>query len=292
MYLFEDFDGFLPYQNSIWTDPRHWAACGFFSLHHAKVFLGQGGGYADLRDKHGSWWDMIHEGTVAQPLMKLAKKEGLHVEYYETTGIKCYRRHLDKVLKAGSPLIIGSEPAGHWICLGGRTDEGGYVWADSADGNAAIGAFDSWDELEEWLTEGDHSALEEPFSAITVSPGPKMPKSRSMVTWSGGLIESLSSDEDYALDWSNLVADMLDVFWDREYVPGGVAAGDFLDRHLDGIVEATATLTGHDEKALEGLAHGYRDAADFSNLVVAKGHDASAITAFAHKLAAKADAWS
>jgi hypothetical protein len=37
MNLSEDFDGFLPYQNSIWTDPRHWAACGFFSLHHAMV---------------------------------------------------------------------------------------------------------------------------------------------------------------------------------------------------------------------------------------------------------------
>ena len=87
MYLFEDFDGFLPYQNSVWTDLRHWAACGFFSLHHAKVFLGQGGSYADLRDKHGSWWDMIWEGTVAQALMKLAKKEGLHADYYETTGM-------------------------------------------------------------------------------------------------------------------------------------------------------------------------------------------------------------
>lgn len=290
MSLSEDFDGFLPYQNSIWTDPRHWAACGFFSLHHAMVFLGQAGSYSDMRDKHNSLWDMIWEGTVAQPLIKLAKKEGLHAEHYETQSIKDYRRHLDQVLRSGSPLIIGSEPANHWICLGGRTQEGGYVWADSADKSGAIGAFGSWDELEEWLTDGDASELEEPFSSITISPGKKMPTSRSMVPWVGGVYESLNADSDYAHEWSNLLGDMLDVFWDREYVSRGVPAGKFLDHHLDGIIEATASLRGHDVEALQDLAHGYRNAADFHNLVVAKGHDTQAISAFAHKLAAKADA--
>jgi hypothetical protein len=139
---------------------------------------------------------MIWEGTVAQALMKLAKKEGLHAEYYETTGIKSFRRHVDKALRAGSPVIIGSEPAVHWLCLGGRTHGGGYVWADSANGAAAVGAFDTWDEVEEWLTDGDTSALTEPFSAITVSPGKNMPASRSMVPWSGGVYESLNADAD------------------------------------------------------------------------------------------------
>lgn len=290
MNLSKDFDGFLPYQTSIWTDPRHWAACGFFSLHHAMVFLGQAGSYNDMRDKHDSLWDMIYLGTVAQPLIKLAKIEGLNAEYYETKSIKSYRRHLEQVLRSGSPLIIGSEPAVHWICLGGRTYDGGYVWADSADGNAAIGAFSSWDELEEWLTDGDASELEEPFSSITISPGKKMPKSRSMVLWSGGVHENLGSDADYAFDWTNLLTDMLDVFWDRDYAPRGVPAGRFLDRHLNGIVEATASLTGHNVAALQSLAHGYRDAADFHNLVVARGYDAQVISCFAHKLAAKADA--
>lgn len=254
------------------------------------VFLGQAGSYSDMRDKHSSLWDMIWEGTVAQPLIKLAKKEGLHAEVYETQSIKDYRRHLDQVLRSGSPLIVASEPANHWICLGGRTDDGGYVWADSADKSGAIGAFGSWDELEEWLTDGDASELEEPFSSITISPGKKMPTSRSMVPWVGGVYERLNADSDYAHDWSNLLGDMLDVFWDREYVSKGVPAGKFLDHHLDGIIEATASLTGHDVEALQHLAHGYRNAADFHKLVVAKGHDTQAISAFAHKLAAKADA--
>lgn len=288
MHIFKDFHGFLPYQNSNWTDPRHWAACGFFSLHHAKVFLGQGGNYTEMRDKHDSIWDMIREGTLAQSLIKLAKKEGFHAEYCETNSITSYRRHVDKALRAGLPVIIGSEPAEHWICLGGRTQEGGYVWADSKNATAAIGAFDTWDNVEEWMT-GDLTEFTEPFSAITISPGKNMPASRSMVPWIKGVHESLHADADYAHDWSNLLADMLDVFWDREYVSNCVPAGEFLDCHLDGIIEATANLTWYDKADLQNLAHGYRYAADFHNLVLAKGHDAQAISAFAHKLGAKAN---
>jgi len=295
MNLFEDLHGFLPYQTWLggWLpriDPRNWCSCGLFSLHHAMVFLGQGGSYNDLRDKHPSLRDKIEGGTVTADLLRLAKKMGLRAEEHQTGGIRSHHRHVDKVLRTGSPVIIGSEPQEHWICLGGRTHNGGYVWADSADGDAAIGAFDSWDEVEEWLTDGETSSLTEPFSAITVAPGKNMPASRSMVPWIGGVHESLNADLEYAHDWSNLLADMLDVFWDRDYASPGVPAGEFLDRHLDGIIEATAGLTWHDEAALLDLAHGYRDAADFHNLVVAKGHDARVISAFAHKLAAKADA--
>jgi hypothetical protein len=292
MNLFDDLHGFLPYQTwrGVLRDLRNRASCGLFSLHHAMVFLGQGGDYSIVRDNHPSLWAKIHAGTIAKDLTSLAKNLRLKAEEFQTKGIKSFRRHVDKALRAGSPVIIGSEPAVHWLCLGGRTHGGGYVWADSANGAAAVGAFDTWDEVEEWLTDGDTSALTEPFSAITVSPGKNMPASRSMVPWSGGVYESLNADADYAHDWSNLLADMLEVFWDREYVPKGVPAGEFLDHHLDGIVEATASLTWHDEAALRNLAHGYRHTADFHNLVVAKGCDAQAITAFAHKLAAKADA--
>lgn len=253
------------------------------------VFLGHGGVYSSLRDKHPSLYDKIDRGTSEEQLVKLSKKLALRTERFKNTCIKAFRRYVDKALRAGSPVIIGSEPAVHWICLGGRTQEGGYVWADSKNATAAIGAFDTWDNVEEWVT-GELTELTEPFSAITVSPGKNMPASRSIVPWIKGVYESLNADADYAQDWSNLLADMLDVFWDREYVSKCVPAGEFLDRHLDGIVKATASLSGHDESSLVSVANGYRDAADFHNLVVAKGHDAQSISAFSHKLAAKADA--
>ena len=294
MHLSQNLDGFLPYQSSQAgllprLDLRNRAACGLFSMHHAMVFLGLGGSYCALRDQHPSLYSKIYGGTVAQQLVALARKMSLRATALETRSIRTYRKQVDRALRMGAPVIIGSEPAIHWLCLGGRTDGGGYVWADSANANGAIGAFACWEEVEAWLTleDGLPIDLQEDFSAITLEPGARMPKSRSMVPWSGGLYSCLSADPAYAWDWSNQLADMLDVFWDKEVTPKGLPAADFLASHLKGIVEATSSLTGHSKSDLLTVAHQYRNAADFHNLVVARGHETLSIAAFAHKLAAK-----
>ena len=213
----------------------------------------------------------------------------LRATHFESPNLKTFRKHLDKTLQSGTPVIVGSEPAVHWICLGGRCESGGYVWADFADPSSAIGAFDTWDDVEQWLTcdQGSPVDLNEHFTAITIQPNPKMPAGRSLVPWMGSLYPSLSADPHYAMDWSNLLADMLDVFWDKEYAPKGIPAGDFLECHLEGIVQATRSLTGHRHAAVMNCANVYRDAADFHSLVVNRGQDALSIAAFAHKLAAK-----
>jgi len=301
MNIATSYHGFLPYQSRArlreWGitahDPRNWASCGFFSLHHAMVFLGQGTRFQWLREQHARLLDKLWAGTESRALTCVAKKFKLkarvHTSRDKTAPI---RRALDRALAAGRPVIVGSEPNVHWICIGGRTDNEGYVWADSG-ADPAIGAFDSWDELEHWmLHRSDRSEpapppLKAPLEIIEIQPGSGMPARRSMVPWVGGIWESLASDPAYAKDWSNLLADMLDVFWDHDYAPNGRPAGEFLDEHLGGIVEAVSYQTGRTESSLRAAGLSYRDAADFHSLVVARGQDAHAIAGFSLKLATK-----
>jgi hypothetical protein len=155
-----------------------------------------------------------------------------------------------------------------------------------------VGGNWSWEEIEEWMTydeeEEYYPDLEFPFEIITIAPGKNMPASRSMVPWCGSLWPLLAGDTDYAGDWSNLLADMLDVFWDAEYAPKALPVGGFLDEHLDGIIDAAAFQTGISQADLLSVAHGYRDAADFHSLVVPQGQEATAIAGFTLKLVAKA----
>jgi hypothetical protein len=293
--------GFLPYQT--WTgvltdlnrpalDVRNITSCGIFSVHHAMVFLGQGSNFQSLRSHHRPFWQLLRHGTEAAELVAIARKQSLHAKVFSSGGIKTMRSKVDQALKAGHPVILGSEPAVHWICLGGRTADGGYVWADSAS-KPAVGVFGSWEEVEEWMTcDGDgneSNELEYPLEMITIAPGARMPPSRSLVPWSGAIWANLAWDESYALDWSNQLADMLDVFWDLEYAPKSRSAGDFLDEHLDTILPAVSAQLGVSSSALRSTALGYRDVADFHSLVVPTGEEAGAIAAFAIKLAGKAE---
>jgi hypothetical protein len=296
------YHGFLPYQTvpqfrdmgMTALDPRNRASCGIFSLHHAMVFLGQGTRFQWLREDHPALLDKLHFGTISKSLCALARRQKLrptvHSSWLKTAPI---RKKLDRALGTGHPVIVGSEPHCHWICIGGRTEDGVYVWADSAD-RPALGAFGSWEELEHWMLHSSDPEypsfpdLECDLEIIEIAPGGQMPSSRSMVPWIGGIWESLASDQAYAKDWSNLLADMLDVFWDLDYSPKGRPAGEFLDEHLDGIIDAAAFQSGISQAELRGTANGYRDAADFHSLVVPHGQEATAIAGFTLKLVAKA----
>ena len=199
---------------------------------------------------------------------------------------------MDRCLASGYPVIIGSEPAIHWICLGGRTANGEYVWADSAY-SPALGAC-PWDELKYWFTvDADtdlEMELEEAFEAIAILPGANLPSSRSIVPWVDGIWEVWTNDPTYARNWSNLLADMLDVFWDKEFAKGVQSAGDFIDKNLSSIVESVSYQSGSCAEYLHDLGQVYRDVAEFHSLVVPEGQEVEVITSFALKLLAKAGA--
>jgi len=260
----------------------HYAACGMFSVHHALVLLGQGDAIGRTKSLHPRFWDLIWNGLESEKLIRIAGKSGAKTDLIETRKLKQIRPWVDRHMASGHPVIIGSEPACHWICIGGRTSDGLYVWADSA-ASPAIGAC-SWDELEQWMAmdeeTGDEVELEFPFEAIAVLPGKNMPASRSIVPWIDGIWEVWASDPKYARNWSNLLADMLQVFWDAEYVKGGIPAGDFFDKHGPGIVEAMSSLHGWDKSVVREQANAYRDAAHFHSLVVDPGQESATLARF------------
>ncbi len=292
--------GFLPYQN--WKavlrdfnltalDLRNLTSCGLFALHHAMVFLGQGHNFQLLRSRHPGIIRLIFRGTEATELRRLARAHGLKSALHQSWRLDQTRKVVDRALGTGQAVIIGSEPQCHWICLGGRTAKGGYVWADSGS-DPAVGAFQSWGELEDWLTQDvtmeQPTDLAYPFEVITVSPSARMPASRSLVPYVGSLWRHFARDSAYAMDWSNLLADMLEVFWDADYVLQGRSAADFLDEHLDAIVKTAVRQTGHARADLKNIGLCYRDAAEFHSLVVPAGEEAGVLAGFTLKLVAKA----
>ena len=295
--------GFVNYQHlpDLLGDPHldrlsftHFAACGLFSVHHALVFLGQGDSIENTKSLHPRFSDLIWNGLESDKLIKIVRKAGAKPDLMETWKLKPLKSWVDKHLATGRPVIIGSEPACHWICIGGRTSDGCYVKADSAE-SPAIGVY-SWDELEEWMTvdedTGEEAELEFPFEAVAVLPGPKMPPSRSIVPWVDGIWEIWASDPKYARNWSNLLADMLQVFWDAEYVKRGILAGEFLDEHGSAIVEAVSSLNGWNPKLVRDRANAYRDVSHFHNLVVDPGQESAMLARFSLMLQARINALS
>jgi hypothetical protein len=287
----EGLHGFVDYQYlpDLLDDPHfdrfsltHYAACGMFSVHHALVFLGQGDSLGNMKSLHPRFWDLIWNGLESDKLIEIAKRAGAKTDLIETWQLKLVKPWVDRHITSGHPVIIGSEPACHWICIGGKTSDGFYVWADSA-ASPAIGIC-SWEELEGWMASDEETdedvELEYPIEAIAVLPGKRMPASRSIVPWIDGIWEVWANDPKYARNWSNLLADMLQVFWDAEYVKRGIPAGDFLDEHSSAIVDAVSSLNGRDKSLVRDHASAYRDAAHFHNLAVDPGQESATLARF------------
>ena len=287
--------GFLPHQTSshlFGLDPRNTASCGIFSLHHAMIFLGYGGDYSEVRDSERSVWKKLMFGMELDELVRLTKRCKFHPTGLKTRSIREARAFVNVSLKEGRPVIVGSEPQVHWICVGGRTADGGYVKADSAS-SPAVGTFESWDALEEWMTvdedSGEPSELEYGFELIRVSPGENMQAGRSMVHAAGDVWEGLAEDEDYAFQWSNMTNDMVDVFWDKALAPRGIGAAKFFDSHMQAIAESVAEMTDHPLDDLLEIMDGYRKIAHVHNLVVPSTEISRATAKLAYKVGEWAD---
>ena len=285
--------GFLPHQTAYcdW-DPRNLAACGIFSIHHAMVFLGEGDEYWKVRDRVPSLWSKLYAGLDLTELVCLGKRCGLCVEPLETRRRSSLRKFLNAHLKKGHSVVLGSEPQEHWICIGGHTEDGGYVVADSAS-DPAVGWFKSWDEVEAWLTidgeTGEEATLECAFEALAVMPGRKMSQGRSMVKRIGLVWEILRDYPEYAFDWSNQLNDVLGLFWDGELAPGEMDAGDFIDTHLDSLVAAVSEHTGATKDVVWDAAVGYREVAHAHHLVVPRSEMWGALARFTLQLSAKVE---
>ena len=276
-------DGVLADLSLASLNPTNMAACGLFSVHHAMVFLGQGDSIQNMKRLHPSFWDLFHAGLCSDKMASIIRNAGAKSDVIENWSLRQIKSWTNRHLSVGHPVIIGSEPACHWICLGGKTSDGDYVWADSA-AHPALGTI-TWDELAEWM--GGDDELEYPFEAVAVLPGRRMPASRSIVPWIEGAWEVLACDSKHAREWSNLLADMLQVFWDAEYVRRGIAAGDFLDQHGPSIVDAVSSLNGWNKLAIQDHANAYRDTAHFHNLVVDPGQESITIARFSLMLQAR-----
>lgn len=267
--------------------PTNIAACGVFSVHHAFVFLGQGHAIGNIQMLHSKFVSLISRGLEVDQLTPIIRKYGAKSDTIESWEIGSIKAWVDKHLRTGYPVILGSEPAVHWICLGGVSN-GNYVWADSAEG-MTVGT-STWEELVEWMTlneEGEEAELEGPFEAIAVLPGKNMPASRSIVPWVGGIWDVWASDNQYARNWGNLLADMLEVFWDEDDAKDGIPAGEFLEANSDAIVEAVSSMNGWKKSVVREHADAYQDVADFHSLGVDPGQEDATIARFSLMLQAR-----
>ncbi len=270
-------------------NPTNWCACGVWSLHHALVALGQATTDGNLKSLHDNLLDLtglplINDeigGLLTKPLCKIARKAGCKFEDAVFTSRRYLKQFLNDHLGQGHPVILGSDPAVHWICVIGRVGNEAYVTADSADW-PTVNCFDT-DSLLDWTGIDDNCEVD----CVAVIPGVGMPKSRSVVPNVEFIWERWKSDPDYAANWTNLLDDMLEVFWDAELAPGGVSAGEFFDEHGKQIVSSVSELSGFDAPTVADVLNDYRYVADFHSLVVADGHLAESISRFAIVLLAK-----
>ena len=261
-------------------DPTNWCACGVWSLHHALVALGQATTDRHLKSLHGNLLDLtglplINDeigGLLRKPLCKLVRKTGCRPEDAVFSTHRSLKQFLNHHLDSGHPVILGSDPAVHWICVIGRMGDGAYITADSADW-PTVQLFDA-DSLIGWTGINDGESVD----CVAVVPGAKMPKSRSFVPYAGGLWELLNRDTDYAANWTRLLDDMLEVFWDADLAPGGMPASEFFDMHSSQLVSALTDMSDFDSFSIQEWVDSYREVANFHSLVVAEGHLAESLS--------------
>ncbi len=291
-----EFTGFVNYQHfpSLWEDfswdrlsITHTSACGVFSLHHALLFLGHAANLEFVKQLHPDRWSLVEKGLVIKEVETLVRKAGAKSNVCVTHSIARLKSWIDKQLGLGFPVILGSNPNIHWICIGGKSSENSYIKADSGL-KVPLGEI-TWQELESWVVYHQYTGEKDDYAyeAISVQPGRGMPASRSIVPWVGGIWKIWKDDPAYAQDWNNLLTDMLEVFWDADLCPEGIPSAEFLTKHLHHIVEGLASVSPFPKKFLSNIALMYRDVSDFHSLVVDPDFETETATRFSYALIQK-----
>ena len=140
-----------------WTTPHKRHSCGVQSLHHALLLLGMRSDLGEMLGKSGLL-NNVEFGHELPLLVSLARSCGSRAENLTTSKPCSLRRAINRSLKIGSPVILGSNPACHWLVVAGFDGDGGYVWIDSSD--EPLSSSWDWDEIQEWIGE-----FSQPFTA-------------------------------------------------------------------------------------------------------------------------------
>jgi hypothetical protein len=246
------------------TIPTRYCSCGVQALHHALLLLGKS---SDLNRLLADFpiHKNVYFGTELKDLTVAARSCGARPENLSSSSLRSLRGGISRALKAGSPVILGSEPHCHWLVLAGFGGDGGYVWIDSADPDLS-GKWD-WDEIADWL-KGDEDEEIEEFQAIGIHAGPRDKPSRSMVPHIAGVYELLGSDSDLAGEWGAYLEE-LDAIFEYEAMRGPkIDAETFFAENEEAIVQPVLWMKNGDldEKTVREVYANYRTVANFHSL--------------------------
>jgi len=115
-----------------WTSPTRFCSCGVQSLHHSLLLLGMQTHLARLLSQFPVISN-IGFGHEIPDLMRVARRMGTSPENLATPRLRTLKAAIDRSLRSGSPVILGSDAAIHWLVLAGYGEDGNYVWLDSAN---------------------------------------------------------------------------------------------------------------------------------------------------------------
>jgi len=253
-----------------WTQPSKYCSCGVQSLHHALLLLGHSHGLSDLLAACPLHRNLAF-GHELSHLMSTARSFRVRPFDLTASTLRSLRATINKSLKAGSPVVLGSVPALHWLVLGGFDEDGNYVWIDSA--NEPLSDSWAWEEVEEWIGE-----VEPPYEAIAINPGRGQDSRRSMVPHIAGIYELLASDEDLAGEWGAYLDDLDSVFNFEKARGPMMDAETFFEGNEEAIVQPVLWMDEDlDERAVREVYANYRTVANFHSLTLPVCFEAHAI---------------
>lgn len=185
-------------------DPRVYHTCGVQSVHHAFLALGCAFSLGEMF-KQTALGKMIF-GQELECLQELVQRFGGRSKNLSGERWSRVRAGIDRALGAGAPVVLGSDPEEHWLLLVGKTDDGEYIWLDSAD-SSLTGTWNP-DEAEEWVGEPNSGEIE----ALAIYPRSRPQIRRSMVPHFESVFELLGEDRRLASRWGDYLNDLDEVF--------------------------------------------------------------------------------
>lgn len=257
-----------------WTNPNKYCSCGVQSLHHAMLLLGMRSYLMELL-RGCPVHKNVGLGHETPLLMSLGRSFGSRPEDLTTSRLRSLQGGINRSLKAGSPVILGSNPSRHWLVLAGFDGDGGYVWLDSAD-ERLCGRWD-WDEIVEWICEDETE-----FEAIAIHPGRERDGRRSMVPHMAAIYDLLGSDEALAGEWG-IYLDDLDAVFNFEKTRGpAMDAETFFETNEEAIVQPVLWMDDNPaENVVREVYANFRTVANFHSLSLPACFEAHAIAQMA-----------
>jgi hypothetical protein len=261
-----------------WTHPNRYCSCGVQSLHHALLLLGK---TSDLRVLLSEFplLNNIGLGHELKRLVAAARSFGARPQNLTNSRLRPLRSDINRTLKCGSPVILGSDLNVHWLVLAGLDGDGGYVWIDSAD-DPLCGTWD-WDGIVDWL-----GTDEETFEAIAIHPGKNDDPRRSMVAHIEGLHDLLGNDEELAGQWGDYLDDLDAVFNFKTTRGRRLDAETFFAENEEAIVQPVLWMEEDslDEAVVRDVYANYRTVANFHSVELPRCFESHAVAHMAMML--------